>query len=203
MTPHRQFVRRGNAELGSLVLSEQGLSKPDPSMITAALLEGIRRTGLDRLAWTPELRQWQARVAFLRRIEGQESRWPDLSDDGAAADARRLAWSLPNRAHDARPRRAARSHSAIARAPLLGTVTPTRSFGSDISLSQADRTCAWNTRHQTCLFLAVRLQEMFGCGGHAPSRRWENSSHAALAVTGTQAGPDHEGPLQLLEIYIR
>ena len=38
--------------LGSLILSEHGLSKPDPSMITTALLEGIRRTGLDRLAWT-------------------------------------------------------------------------------------------------------------------------------------------------------
>jgi ATP-dependent helicase HrpB len=63
---------------GSLVLSEQGLSQPDPSHITTALLQGIRQAGLDRLAWTPEIRQWQARVAFLRRLEGQESRWPDL-----------------------------------------------------------------------------------------------------------------------------
>jgi ATP-dependent helicase HrpB len=67
--------------LGSLILSEQGLPKPDPSLLTTALLEGIRRTGLDRLAWTTELRQWRARVAFLRRIKGQESRWPDLSDE--------------------------------------------------------------------------------------------------------------------------
>ena len=81
MTQHRQFVRRGNADWVPLVLSEQGLSKPDPSMITTALLEGIRRVGLDRLDWNPELRQWRARVAFLRRIEGQESRWPDLSDE--------------------------------------------------------------------------------------------------------------------------
>jgi ATP-dependent helicase HrpB len=44
--------------LSALVLSEQGLSKPDPTMISLALLEGIRRAGLARLAWTPELRQW-------------------------------------------------------------------------------------------------------------------------------------------------
>ena len=54
--------------LGSLILSEQGLSKPDPSAISTALLQGIRRAGLDRLAWTTELHQWRARVAFLRRI---------------------------------------------------------------------------------------------------------------------------------------
>ena len=67
--------------LGSLILSEQGLSKPDPSAISKALVQGIRQAGLDKLAWTSELRQWRARVAFLRRIEGQESQWPDLSDD--------------------------------------------------------------------------------------------------------------------------
>jgi ATP-dependent helicase HrpB len=67
--------------LNSLILAEQGLSKPDPSTISTALLQGIRRAGLDKLAWTTELRQWRARVAFLRRIEGQESRWPDLSDE--------------------------------------------------------------------------------------------------------------------------
>ncbi len=67
--------------LGSLVLSQQGLSKPDASMISTALLRGISRAGLGKLAWTPELRQWQARVAFLRRVDGPESRWPDLSNE--------------------------------------------------------------------------------------------------------------------------
>ncbi|MGH7184157.1 MAG: ATP-dependent helicase C-terminal domain-containing protein, partial [Nitrospiraceae bacterium] len=66
---------------GSLILSTQGLSKPDPACIATALSQGLRRAGLDKLAWTPELRQWRARVAFLRRIEGQESQWPDLSDE--------------------------------------------------------------------------------------------------------------------------
>lgn len=67
--------------LGSLLLSEQTLSKPDPSLIAGALLQGVRNVGLDALAWTPELRQWRARVRFLRRIEGSDSTWPDLSDE--------------------------------------------------------------------------------------------------------------------------
>jgi ATP-dependent helicase HrpB len=66
--------------LGSLILSKQGLSNPDPAHIVMALLQGIRQAGLDQLAWDPELRQWRARVAFLRRIEGPSSQWPDLSD---------------------------------------------------------------------------------------------------------------------------
>ena len=67
--------------LGALVISEQVLSKPDPSVITSVLLEGVRRAGLEALGWTPELRQWRARVQLLRRADGSESRWPDLSDE--------------------------------------------------------------------------------------------------------------------------
>ena len=53
---------------GALVLSEQALSKPDPSLITAALLDGIKRAGLPTLAWTPELQDWRRRIQFLRRL---------------------------------------------------------------------------------------------------------------------------------------
>jgi ATP-dependent helicase HrpB len=67
--------------LGSLILSEEALSRPDDGMITNALLEGIRQAGLEVLSWTPELRQWRARVAFLRRIEGPDTPWPDLSNE--------------------------------------------------------------------------------------------------------------------------
>ncbi|MBH0196189.1 MAG: hypothetical protein HP494_11485 [Nitrospira sp.] len=67
--------------LGSLVLSQQPLSKPDPSLIAAALVQGIRQSGLAALGWTPELQQWRARVQLLRRADGSVSRWPDLSDE--------------------------------------------------------------------------------------------------------------------------
>jgi ATP-dependent RNA helicase HrpB len=67
--------------LGALVLSEQALSKPDPSSIATALLQGVRQAGLAALAWTPELQQWRARVQFLRRVEGHDATWPDVSDE--------------------------------------------------------------------------------------------------------------------------
>ena len=111
--------------LGSVVLSEQGLSKPDPSMISSALLEGIRRTGLDRLAWisgassvagasgisTPSRR---ARVTMARSV-----------GPGTAADARRLAWSLSIRLDDARPRHA-------------GSISPSRCMHSSHGNSHAN-----------------------------------------------------------------
>jgi len=67
--------------LGALVLSEQALPKPDPSLMAAALLDGVREAGLATLAWTPELQQWRTRVQFLRRMEGPDSAWRDLSDE--------------------------------------------------------------------------------------------------------------------------
>ncbi|NAT40405.1 ATP-dependent helicase HrpB, partial [Pseudomonas syringae pv. actinidifoliorum] len=48
-----------------------------------ALLALVRRKGLELLPWTPELRQWQARVALLRSLDidkSATSEWPDLSD---------------------------------------------------------------------------------------------------------------------------
>ncbi|MBE0949274.1 hypothetical protein IH688_24235, partial [Escherichia coli] len=39
--------------------------------------------GLELLPWTPELRQWQARIGLLRRLDLEdkgESEWPDVSD---------------------------------------------------------------------------------------------------------------------------
>src|SRR5262249_60652064 len=50
-------------------------------LISRALLQGIRQQGLDSLGWTPELRQWRARVQFMRRVQGSDSSWPDLSDE--------------------------------------------------------------------------------------------------------------------------
>ncbi|MCC6139832.1 MAG: ATP-dependent helicase HrpB [Nitrospira sp.] len=67
--------------LGGLILSQKTLSKPDAATIAAALLQGLRQAGLHTLAWTADLRQWQARVQFLRRTGGADSPWPDLSDE--------------------------------------------------------------------------------------------------------------------------
>ena len=71
-------LARRRRMLFALVLKDERLSKPPADRIAAAMLEGIREMGLTCLPWSDELRRWQSRVLFLRRMEGEE--WPDVSD---------------------------------------------------------------------------------------------------------------------------
>ncbi|MCF5813218.1 ATP-dependent helicase HrpB, partial [Pseudomonas sp. PA-1-2A] len=69
---------------GQLILSPAPLPKLDEQARSLALVNLVRRKGIELLPWNPELRQWQARVDLLRQLDimgGQaESKWPDLSD---------------------------------------------------------------------------------------------------------------------------
>ena len=81
----REGVLRAERQrkVGELVLSREPLTGLDESARSQALVNLVRRKGLELLPWTPELRQWQARVALLRRLELEakgESEWPDVSD---------------------------------------------------------------------------------------------------------------------------
>ncbi len=67
--------------LGELILEVSRLPDPDPDLVLTVLLEGLRHRGLSCLPWTPTLRNWQARVQFLRRVTEPGSAWPDVSDD--------------------------------------------------------------------------------------------------------------------------
>ncbi|QJD58902.1 ATP-dependent helicase HrpB [Pseudomonas sp. gcc21] len=151
--------------LGELVFSREALPDIDPAQRNRALCDVVRRQGLALLPWTPALRQWQARIQLLRRLDeeaGVQSVWPDLSD-AALLDTledwlapyldkvRRLAhfanldlptilgtllpWPLPKQLDDQAP-----THWAV----------PT---GSRIRIDYAEEPPV----------LAVRLQEMFGC----------------------------------------
>jgi ATP-dependent helicase HrpB len=71
-------VARRQERLGALVLSDAPLADPSREALRAAVLEGVRTLGLEALPWTPGLRNWQARVEFLRRRHAED--WPDLSD---------------------------------------------------------------------------------------------------------------------------
>jgi ATP-dependent helicase HrpB len=69
--------------IGQLVLSREPLKNLDTAARSRALLGLVRRKGLELLPWTPELRQWQARVALLRQLDLQQkgsSDWPNVSD---------------------------------------------------------------------------------------------------------------------------
>lgn len=151
-------------KVGELVLGREPLPNLDDDARAKALLGLVRRKGLNVFTWTPELRQWQARVALLRQLdldkEGQ-SAWPDLGDEAllatledwlqpylgkvsrlshfAALDVSSilrnlLPWPLPQRLDEWAP-----AHLAVP-------------SGSNIRLDYSENPP----------ILAVRLQELFG-----------------------------------------
>ncbi|MGX5218081.1 ATP-dependent helicase HrpB [Pseudomonas segetis] len=82
--------------LGELVLSRDALPGLNEDARIKALAGLVRRKGLELLPWRPELRQWQARIAFLRRLDIAQSgasQWPDLTD-AALLDSLEL-WLAP------------------------------------------------------------------------------------------------------------
>ncbi len=80
-TATASVLARREQRLGELILEECRLSQPDQELLLTALLSGIRNNGLACLPWTKTLRNWQARVQFLRRITEPELVWPDVSND--------------------------------------------------------------------------------------------------------------------------
>lgn len=81
----REGVLRAERQrkVGELILSREPLTGLDENARSQALVNLVRRKGLELLPWTPELRQWQARVALLRQLDlgnKDQSEWPDVSD---------------------------------------------------------------------------------------------------------------------------
>ena len=75
-------IARRRIMLQSLVLDDAPLRGNDvpEDKVLEAFTQAVVRLGPSCLPWTEELRQWQARVALMRRMdEGGE--WPDVSDD--------------------------------------------------------------------------------------------------------------------------
>ena len=94
----REGVLRAERQrkVGELVLEREPLIGLDEAARSRALLGLVRRKGLELLPWTPELRQWQARVALLRALDLAAkgvSEWPDVSD--AALLASLQDWLQP------------------------------------------------------------------------------------------------------------
>ncbi len=90
------FRAERQRKAGELIISREPLSGLDDSARSQALLTLVRRKGLELLPWTPELRQWQARVGLLRQLDLQKqdsSEWPDVSNDALLASLEH--WLLP------------------------------------------------------------------------------------------------------------
>ena len=155
---------RHQRKLGELVLDDKP-ADPDPDAVAAAMLDGIRQLGLDALPWTKELRDLQCRIAFLRRLEGDE--WPDLSD--AALLATLDTWLAPyliGITRQAHLERIDLSKALIGQLPwerqqALSREAPTHWIAPTGSRVRIDYSGEQPS-------IAIRLQELFGLG-HTPS----------------------------------
>ena len=65
--------------LGSIILSNIPISKPDPVEVLSALIAGIRQEGMNVFAWTKSAYQFRQRLAFMHYFQPE---WPDVSDEG-------------------------------------------------------------------------------------------------------------------------
>src|SRR5690606_20926233 len=162
----REGVLRAERQrrVGELVLSREALPGLDEAARSQALLGLVRRKGLELLPWTPELRQWQARIALLRQLDLDKdgrSDWPDVSD--AALLERLEEWLLPYIGKVSRLAHFAQLDLAAMLATLLPWPLPQRldelapvaiavPSGSRIRVDYSEQPPV----------LAVRLQELFG-----------------------------------------
>ncbi|HMK85071.1 MAG TPA: ATP-dependent helicase HrpB [Steroidobacteraceae bacterium] len=158
-----QAVRaRRERRLGAIVLEASELRDPNPADIERAVLAGLRRLGVEALPWTRELRQWQARVLLMRRLEiHAPAPWPDVSDAELLSTLDEWAppylSGLTRREHFARMDLggALRSRLSHAQLGILEREAPTHFVvpsGSRIPIDYLDAEPT----------LSVRLQEMFG-----------------------------------------
>lgn len=155
-------IARQTTRLDETVLEEKPLQRVPPEAARAAMLEGVRRMGLDALPWSREARELQARLELVKTLEPPGEEWPDASDAALAASLERwlAPWldGLTRREH-------------LARVPLvdallapltweqrqrLDALAPTHlevPSGSRIRIDYLD---------ENAPVVAVRLQEMFG-----------------------------------------
>ncbi|WBC09155.1 ATP-dependent helicase HrpB [Micromonospora sp. WMMA1947] len=166
-------VAREVVRLGAVELVDRPLTAPEPELVAAALLDGLRQEGTGLLRWTPEATALRHRLAFCRQALGDD--WPDVSDVALLAEA--PAWLGPELA---RARRRADLHRVDVTAALrrlldwrqaarLDELAPERvevPSGSRIRVDYADPAAP---------VLAVKLQETFGwrdvpriAGGRVP-----------------------------------
>lgn len=154
-----RVVAREVRRLGALVLASRQTS-PSGAEGAAAVVEGVRRLGLDALNWTASARQLAARVRFLAAVLPEEG-WPDFSPEGLVASLDEwLAPFLPG----------VRSRGDLARLDLLPPLESRLSWPQRRRLEDdAPAVLPVPSGHRIPLdyetgepVLAVKLQELFG-----------------------------------------
>ncbi|WP_018545696.1 ATP-dependent helicase HrpB [Streptomyces sp. LaPpAH-108] len=159
-----EVVARRVERLGAVELAVRPLADPEPELVRAALLDGLRREGLGLLKWSEGAAALRRRLAFLRARLGEP--WPDVSDE--ALYARADVWLEPELSRARRRADLGRIDAgqalgrllpwASGEAGRLDELAPERitvPSGSQIRVDYSDPERP---------VLAVKLQEMFGLG---------------------------------------
>lgn len=169
-------VARRQLKLGAVILRDAPFVG-EPSLLTAAMMEGIRQLGIDALPWTREAISLRQRSEWVRQHVQPTEGWPDLSDEQLIVSLD--SWLAP-------------SLGGIRKQEQLSTLSMTKILTSMFSSSQRVALERLAPSHFQLPSgtrapldysagahpdLAVKLQELFGqtetpCigGGHVPVR---------------------------------
>ncbi|MGW7327975.1 ATP-dependent helicase HrpB [Streptomyces sp. NPDC054840] len=158
------LVARAAERLGAIELSVRPLRGPDPALVRAALLDGLRAEGLGLLRWSPDALALRARLGFLHRTLG--GAWPDVGDDRALLE-RADDWLEPELSRARRRADLGRIDAgqalnrllpwATGEAARLDELAPERLEVPSGSRIRVD----YSAEHGRPV-LAVKLQELFG-----------------------------------------
>ncbi|HET7425673.1 MAG TPA: ATP-dependent helicase HrpB [Gemmatimonadales bacterium] len=155
---HRVLAKR-RRRLGAIVLEEFAVQRPDPSAVSAALLEGVRLEGIDRLPWTAEAARLRARLAFMHCLD---SAWPDVSNEALARDLE--LWLEPFLAGITSFNELSNidlGHALLSRIPKGQRTRLDRWAPSHVQLPSGSRIPV-DYSDPAAPVLSVRLQELFG-----------------------------------------
>lgn len=156
-----RFIAEQQRKIGALTLQRTRLDNVPAEAKSAALIEHIRKQGLNLLNWTPEIRQWCARVTLAKSNDSQHS-WPDVSETGLLTSLDK--WLGPylsevNTLNDFKKIKLAEVLHALTpwdQQQALNQLVPTHFHVPSGSKIRIDYT-------ENPPVLAVKLQEMFGC----------------------------------------
>ncbi|POP77226.1 ATP-dependent helicase HrpB [Pseudomonas syringae] len=158
------FRAERQRKVGELIISREPLTGLDDATRSHALLALVRRKGLELLPWTPELRQWQARVALLRGLDIEKSsasEWPDLSDAQLLATLEN--WLMPYLGKVTRLSHFSQLDLSSILRNLLPWPLPQQlevQAPQTLQVPSGSNICIDYSEHPP--ILAVRLQELFG-----------------------------------------
>lgn len=152
-------IARERELLGAIVLAERQLRDPDPAAVSAALLDGVRREGIEALPWSDGAGSLRRRLAFLHHVDAS---WPDVSDTALVETLG--DWLGPHVG-------GARSLTDLGRLDLAGALLSLLTWEQRAAIDDLAPThivvpsgsrIAIDYGDVEAPVLAVRLQEMFG-----------------------------------------